>query len=304
MNARSVLLLAGLGAATVLALRSGCKDAGSDPPPVPAIFSVEPDSGNIGDEIKITGSGFLNAPGQVFFGTVPATQYDEWKNDEIKVFVPQGAVTGLVRVKTEGGESNGILFRVIGSPGGFGVTTANVNLTVGDSTILTISGGTAPYVVVSQSNPTAASATISGSSLTIRALAVGTSLVVIGDAGTPQLTDTVSVTVTTTAVSFANDVYPIFNAYGCTGCHPSNGGLSLASVSVAYANLVNVNQQASPGCASITKRVLPNDANQSVLYRRVAGATCGERMPRGGSPLLPADVQKIMDWINQGALNN
>jgi mono/diheme cytochrome c family protein len=102
--------------------------------------------------------------------------------------------------------------------------------------------------------------------------------------------------------SFATDVQAIFANNGCIGCHASDrGGLTLTDVaSVSYANLVNV---ASPATGEI--RVIPNNANDSYLVKKLEGRqSAGAQMPAGGPPLSSADLATIKSWINQGALNN
>jgi hypothetical protein len=107
-------------------------------------------------------------------------------------------------------------------------------------------------------------------------------------------------------VSFAIQVQPIFSAHGCVGCHGGSGGLFLTQ-GQAYSNLVNVNAQAS--CTTL-KRVLPGNAEQSVLFIRVSSNSpdtqCGtnSRMPKDGQRLPQSDIDNIRDWINQGAQNN
>jgi len=50
-------------------------------------------------------------------------------------------------------------------------------------------------------------------------------------------------------------------------------------------------------------RVVPNDASGSLLIKRVE-ETIPPRMPTVGASLTPPDIQKIRDWISQGARNN
>ncbi len=101
-------------------------------------------------------------------------------------------------------------------------------------------------------------------------------------------------------VSFANQIQPIFNNFGCTNCHGSSGNLSLAE-NQSHGNLVNKNAEAD--CTSL-KRVLPGKADSSVLFKRVSSSDCGAQMPKGLAPLSPANINLIRDWINQGAPNN
>jgi len=88
----------------------------------------------------------------------------------------------------------------------------------------------------------------------------------------------------------------------CSGCHtgPTSGalpgGMDLTSVAHSAASLINV--------ASIEngalKRVLPNDADNSYLIKKLEG-TAGSQMPLGGQPLSAATIAKIRTWITNGA---
>jgi hypothetical protein len=102
--------------------------------------------------------------------------------------------------------------------------------------------------------------------------------------------------------SFANDVMEIFNRRGCTAgnCHGGGqGGLTLTSAATSYSNLVNV---ASPNSGEI--RVIPNNANDSYLVKKLEGRqSVGQQMPIGGS-MDNIDLSNIKNWINQGAQNN
>jgi hypothetical protein len=103
-------------------------------------------------------------------------------------------------------------------------------------------------------------------------------------------------------VSFSQHIQPIFQntQYGCLGCHGGAGGLSLTA-GQSYGNLVNV--RARTQCAD-RMRVLPSNPSQSVLYLRLSGFTCGERMPQGGNAITSQHLDLIRDWITQGAKNN
>ncbi len=100
-------------------------------------------------------------------------------------------------------------------------------------------------------------------------------------------------------VSFRNDVQPIFNAL-CIGCHPGTGGFSLTAAS-AYNQIVGVDMV---GACRQMARVQPNDPDNSGLYRRVTGNTCGARMPTSGAPLTPQQQATLRTWISEGARNN
>ena len=49
--------------------------------------------------------------------------------------------------------------------------------------------------------------------------------------------------------------------------------------------------------------VIPTDPDNSLLVKRVEG-TIPPQMPLGGSPLTPAEIGRIRQWILEGALNN
>jgi len=66
---------------------------------------------------------------------------------------------------------------------------------------------------------------------------------------------------------------------------------------------VNVN---SAECAG-TRLVAPSSAATSYLVHKIEGqGPCfvGSRMPLGGTPLSPAQVKTIRDWIEQGAADH
>lgn len=91
---------------------------------------------------------------------------------------------------------------------------------------------------------------------------------------------------TVTLISFANDIRPLITSYGCAGCHPGNGGFSVATY------------------ATIVTRVTPGNGDGSLIVRKLRGTATGSRMPQGGPFMTTAEIQKFVDWINQGALDN
>ena len=111
------------------------------------------------------------------------------------------------------------------------------------------------------------------------------------------------------AMSFANDIQPIFTARCTATCHNAgnlNGGLNL-STGNAYGALVAVNTSA--GCANGGQRVVAFDAKGSQLWKKLTpdGGYCNNTMPRMQMQLRlsqPAEFTKIEAWIAQGAKNN
>jgi len=181
-------------------------------------------------------------------------------------------------------------------------SSTNVTINKGASAQITLSGGTAPYSIKKQPDTTKAIVSLASSVLTISGVDTGSTSTVVVDSKAP-LTDSLEIMIsifgTSPLVSFSSQIQPIFTNQCSASCHGSNGGLSLVA-GTSYSHLVNV--RALSSCTSL-KRVLPNDAANSVLYKKVSGTTCGSRMPQGGI-LLTSDIALIQDWINQGANNN
>lgn len=106
----------------------------------PRIFSVDPPAGAVGSLIRITGSGFGSSRerGGVFFSWnaeaapgVPAEAstpesievseaefgYELWSEREIRVRVPDGAISGNLEVRTLRGTTRPVFFEISGKPG-------------------------------------------------------------------------------------------------------------------------------------------------------------------------------------------
>lgn len=100
-------------------------------------------------------------------------------------------------------------------------------------------------------------------------------------------------------VSYAADVQPIFNnSCGGAGCHINNAafGVNLTD----YDRTMN-----SRGTQYISEVVIAGDADASPLIDKLQpNPRNGSRMPLGGSPLSPTQIQLISDWIDQGAQDN
>jgi hypothetical protein len=103
-------------------------------------------------------------------------------------------------------------------------------------------------------------------------------------------------------VSFAKEIQPIFSAR-CS-CHVSgfSAGLSLAAGD-AFASLVDV-----PSSQSDLDLIEPGEPAKSYLLHKIQGTQrsaggSGVRMPQGGT-LPAAQIEKIRQWIEQGAQEN
>src|SRR5438132_75826 len=95
----------------------------------------------------------------------------------------------------------------------------------------------------------------------------------------------------TAKIDFQRDIQPIFvqSCYRCHGPAQQMSGLRL-----------DLKQAALVGGQS-GKVILPGKGSESTLYKRVAGIGDQARMPLGGKPLDPAQVQLIRTWIDEGA---
>ncbi len=94
-----------------------------------------------------------------------------------------------------------------------------------------------------------------------------------------------------TEISYASSIQPVLNA-NCTGCHGSNGGLTLSS----YANLM-------AGTSNNGPVVTAGDGANSLIIKKLRGEV-GARMPLGRAALAAATISTIETWIDQGALDN
>jgi mono/diheme cytochrome c family protein len=106
----------------------------------------------------------------------------------------------------------------------------------------------------------------------------------------PVVTDISEPAVAGAGVSFANDILPMLESR-CITCHGGDRieeGLVLKTHSDIMAGSEN---------GSV---VTPGDAANSLLAELVLA----QKMPKRGPKLTPPQVQLIIDWINQGALNN
>lgn len=96
--------------------------------------------------------------------------------------------------------------------------------------------------------------------------------------------------VASTGVSFANDIVPILQSR-CLNCHGGDRiqeGLSVRT----YGELL--------GGSDNGPVIIPGNAEASLLVELVTA----QKMPKRGPKLTPPQVQLIVDWINQGALDN
>ncbi len=112
-----------------------------------------------------------------------------------------------------------------------------------------------------------------------------------GDSSTPQSTETPASPETSQPPTFAKDVMPILKEK-CIICHGSLGGWDASR----YDTLMNSGDNAPV--------VIPGDPDNSLLALKILGEqTEGTVMPPPGR-MSDDDIQVILDWIKNGALNN
>lgn len=106
----------------------------------------------------------------------------------------------------------------------------------------------------------------------------------------PPTTPPTESSVQTAAVSYSSDVLPILQSR-CVNCHGGDRteeGLVMTS----YAAIMTGSDNGLV--------VTPGDAENSLLAELIVS----QEMPKRGPKLTPPQVQIIIDWINQGALDN
>jgi mono/diheme cytochrome c family protein len=87
-------------------------------------------------------------------------------------------------------------------------------------------------------------------------------------------------------IDFVHDIQPIFQAH-CAGCHGAQKALS------------QLRLDSKQSAARVLK---PGDSKASRLLHRVLGAGGEPRMPKGGAPLKPEQIELLRRWIDEGAV--
>lgn len=94
-------------------------------------------------------------------------------------------------------------------------------------------------------------------------------------------------------VSYNDDIQPIFNE-NCTSCH---GGLSGVTLSSYDAVMNGVGDQYNKNI------VIPGEPDESPIVDKISpNPTVGDRMPQGGPFLDDEEINRIRQWITEGAL--
>ncbi len=290
---------------------SACEDQGNPvtPPPIiiitptPAITSVTPDSGAVGDTIKIIGTNFGSTQGtsSVKFGIVSAATFINWTSAEIRVKIPIGASTDSINVSVSNKPSNKIRFKVLVSSTAPNITSVSPDSgKVGDT--ITVNGtnfGTTQSSSTVSFGATNATAIIPWSATQVKVivpsgLSAGSTTIAMTVGGQSGNAKAFKVLSSVVLVKFSTDITPLLSNYGCSGCHGSSGGLNVLPHSSLLA-----------GTSNNGPVIIVGDGEGSNLVKKLRGtAGFGSRMPQGGPFMINSEIQKFVDWINQGALNN
>lgn len=94
----------------------------------------------------------------------------------------------------------------------------------------------------------------------------------------------------TPPVNFSTQVFPILNNY-CAKCH--GGGRIRAGLNLTTYNGLIDGSNNGPV-------LMPGNANQSLFIKLIEQG----KMPKDGNSLSSEELQILIDWVNQGALNN
>lgn len=92
-------------------------------------------------------------------------------------------------------------------------------------------------------------------------------------------------------ISFANDIQPLLQSR-CKNCHGGDRGTEEGLDMTSYANLMAGSDNGPV--------IIAGDADGSLLVELLVE----QKMPKRGPKLAPPQVQLIIDWVNQGAMDN
>jgi len=108
----------------------------------------------------------------------------------------------------------------------------------------------------------------------------------------PEINITDSASCDSNKVYFKNDILPIF-ASSCAfnGCHAA-ATAAAGVVLTSYDNIIK---------SDVVRAGRPDN---SELFERITETSLIKRMPPGNNPLPQADIDKIEQWILDGALNS
>lgn len=139
-------------------------------------------------------------------------------------------------------------------------------------------------------------------------LACGSCTTVTTTSSTSSSTSSTSSTSTSmpTALTFTTIQSVFSTSCAGSGCHDgANNSGNLGNIddkAKAYAELTTENVSCSPTSLAGKTRVVPGDADQSFLLKKLSGThDCGLAMPAVGPSLSPAFLEGLRLWIESGA---
>src|ERR1043166_6904328 len=93
-------------------------------------------------------------------------------------------------------------------------------------------------------------------------------------------------------IDFDRDIRPILSehCYECHGTDKAKAGLRLNDPKIALGQLKSGN-----------RAIIPNNPAKSELLRRVKSPDPDDYMPPKGERLTPNQIQKLQQWIEEGA---
>ena len=94
-------------------------------------------------------------------------------------------------------------------------------------------------------------------------------------------------------VDFNLDIRPILTGK-CTVCH---GGVKRKS-GLSFLTRVDALAKLKSG----ERAIVPGQADQSEMIRRITSTDSAQRMPPEGKPLSPLQIEKLKQWIGDGAV--
>lgn len=101
------------GIESLITSLSGTIDPGA---PAPVISSIMPGDVYEGDNLRVLGSNFGSARGQVFFNALEGTNIQSWADNQIRITVPTGVTAGTLKVTAANGKSSNLFNYSIATP--------------------------------------------------------------------------------------------------------------------------------------------------------------------------------------------
>jgi hypothetical protein len=93
-------------------------------------------------------------------------------------------------------------------------------------------------------------------------------------------------------IQFQKDISPIFQK-ACVKCHMD--GAAMGKLRLDSEATVLAGGESGPA-------VISGKSSESLLIKRILGLGSAPRMPLGGEPLSPADIELVRHWIDQGGI--